>query len=326
MNKKRLILLFSVLVIIVAIFIVDITNDDNNFSDKPEKIKIITTIFPLYDFAKTIVGDNADVSMLLPPGIEPHSFEPKPSDIIKINKSDIFIYTGDFMEPWAKDILDGLDNKSLHIVNFSDRLELMGEDKEKEHHFEDVNTEKYEHEHEHGEIDPHIWLDFSNCQIIIDSISNALIKSDSANSIFYASEAEKLKNDLSILDDNFKEGLNFCETNTFIHGGHYAFGYLAKRYELNYLTAQGFMPNSEPTVKDLIALIEQLKEKEIKYVFYEELLSPKIAKTISSETGAELLLLNPASNLSKKDFENNISFIAIMEKNLENLKLGMQCQ
>jgi zinc transport system substrate-binding protein len=322
--NKYLVFSFSVLIIITIIFAIFFINNNNPPPNDSDRIKIITTIFPLYDFTKTIIGDKADVFMLLPPGIEPHSFEPKPSDIIRINQSDIFIYTGDLMEPWAKDILDGIDNENLQVINISDGLELMGANSVV------VDIENYEHEyehkHEHKGIDPHVWLDFSNCQIIINSIVNTLIKIDSANSIFYFSEAERLKNDLFMLDDSFKEGLSFCEIDTFIHGGHYAFGYLAERYGLNYLSAQGFMPNSEPTVKDLIILVEQLREKEIKYVFYEELLSPKIAETISNETGAELLLLNPASNLSKKDFKDNVSFISIMNKNLENLKLGMQCQ
>ena len=159
--KKYLILLFSILIIIVLIFIVVIVNNDS-FSNDSDRIKIVTTIFPLYDFAKTITGDKANISMLLPPGIEPHSFEPKPSDIIEINQSDIFIYTGDSMEPWAKDILDGIDNENLQVINISDGLELMRMDSV------DVDIE----DHEHKGIDPHVWLDFYNCQMIIDSIVN----------------------------------------------------------------------------------------------------------------------------------------------------------
>lgn len=314
--KKNIFALIIFAALVALLFFYSQSN--RLFLSDNKEIKVIATLFPFYDFARIVGGDKAEVALLLPPGAEAHSFEPKPSDIIKISKADIFIYTGDFMEPWVEDILKGIDNKNLILVNASGNLDLIKED------------EKHEggDNRDHGwpGVDPHVWLDFSNDQKIADSIYEAYVKKDPSNSSYYGVNAVKIKSELASLDMDFQNGLSSCKTDTFIHGGHYAFGYLAKRYNLNYLAAQGFAPDSEPTAKGLVELMEQLKEKEINYIFYEELASPKIAEIISRETGAKMLLLNGVHNITKKDLESGISFISIMKKNLLNLKTGMQCQ
>jgi len=307
MNLKiKIILILSLVVLSLSFLFLNYENISNRNSDG--KIKITTTLFPYYDFSGIIGGDKVKVSLLLPPGVEAHAFEPKPSDIFKINSSDIFIYTGDFMELWAKDILAGIGNKNIKVINLGDFVNLLREGAED------------------SAADPHIWLDFSNSEKIVDAILAALIQKDPQQGDFYNQNADILKNKLRDLDKSFKDGLLDCQTKTLIYGGHYAFGYLVKNYNLNYLAAQGLAPDSEPTAQDLAGLINELKNNNIKYVFYEELSSPKIAETISEETGAELLLLNAAHNITKQDLDNKVSFIDIMKENLENLRIGLQCQ
>jgi zinc transport system substrate-binding protein len=247
----------------------------------------------------------------LPPGVEAHSFEPKPSDIVKINESDIFVYTGKFMEPWAEDIINGVTNKDVKFVNTSNGINLM------------KLTEGMPDE-AHG-LDPHIWLDFDNNKIMIDSIAKALTEKDPANAGFYQKNAAEYKDKLVQLDNQYKSSLAKCENKEIVYGGHYAFGYLASRYNLKYLAAQGLAPDSEPTASDLIKLVEQVKKDDIKYVFYEEMTTPKIAETIANETKAKLLLLNAAHNVTKEDIEANVSFLSIMKENLINLKTGLGC-
>ncbi|MBU4141474.1 zinc ABC transporter substrate-binding protein, partial [Patescibacteria group bacterium] len=172
---------------------------------------------------------------------------------------------------------------------------------------------------------PHIWLDFDNAKIMVDNIAKAMAEKDAANADYYQKNATEYKNQLTKLDNEYETALFECKTKKIIYGGHYAFGYLAHRYGLEHIAAQGFSPDAEPTAPDLINLVEQIKKDNIGYVFYEELTSPKIAEIIAVETKTKMLLLNAAHNLAKEDFENNVSFLSIMENNLKNLSIGLQC-
>lgn len=325
--KKNIIVPIIVLIIIISVILIGLNlKNKNNKEIEGSKISIVTTLFPLYDFAKEIGGDKVEVSLLLPPGVEAHSFEPKPSDIVKINESDLFIYTGKFMEPWAEDIIKGITDSNTKIVDSSVGIDLI----EKGTHEEDENENNHKDEHEeehhhHDGVDPHIWLGFNNSQIMVSNIVKILTEKDPSNADFYNANASLYIKKLSALDESYKNTLSTCTTREIVYGGHYAFGYLAKRYNLGYVSAQGFSPDSEPTAKDMVALIDQIKKGNINYVFYEELASPKIAETLSRETGAKLLLLNGAHNLSKEEMKNNVSFLSIMEKNLANLETGLGC-
>ncbi len=237
------------------------------------------------------------------------------------------------MEPWAHDIIQGT-NKNVRIVEASAGIELVkeeGEEHKDEHesetnHEEGDHNEEKEHRHHHDGVDPHIWLDFENAKIIAKNIADALEIADPQNAQFYQNNLKDYEEKLAALDEDYKSTLSTCKTKTIIYGGHYAFGYLAKRYGLEYVAAQGFSPDAEPTAKDLISLTEQIKKENISYIFYEELASPKIAETLSRETNTKMLLLNGAHNLTKEDYENGATFISIMEKNLENLSIGLDCQ
>jgi zinc transport system substrate-binding protein len=277
------------------------------------KITIVTTLFPLYDMAKNIGADKADVSLLVPPGTEPHTFEPKPSDIIKINEADCFVYTGRFMEPWAEDIIKGVMNKKLIVVDASKGTRMI--------------PAVFSHKKEaRGALDPHIWLDFDNAKIMAKNIADALAAADPADKAFFQQRADAYNTKLIELDAAFRKTLSTCKSKEIVYGGHYAFGYLAKRYGLRYLAAQGVAPDAEPTAKDLVRLVEQIKKNNIHYVFYEELTSPKIAETLARETHAKILLLNAAHNVTKDQFERGVSFFEILNTDLANLKIGLECR
>jgi zinc transport system substrate-binding protein len=300
-RPKQFIIFAAFVVFLILIFGIIFRSNKTSQPVVSSKIQVVATLFPIYDFAKNIGQDKVDVSLLLPPGVEAHSFEPKPNDIIRINHADIFIYTNKFMEPWVNDLLSGITNKNLLITDASKGVFLISQD-------------------------PHIWLDLTNAQTMVDTITQALITKDPSNKNFYEANAQIYKQKLSNLDQIYQSILKSCQTKEIIYGGHYAFGYLAARYGLHYSSAQGISPDSEPTAKDLIDLIDNIKRDNVKYIFYEELSSPKIANTISSETGAKLLFLNAAHNISKEQLNQNVSFISILENNLSNLKTGLQCQ
>ncbi len=288
------------------------------------KFTIVATLFPLYDFARHIAGDRVRVILLLPPGVEAHSFEPKPGDMMKVNTANLFFYTGKYMEPWVADILKGVDNKKLLVIDTSRGI-LLKEDSAADDH-QRPGLHKDEEGHKHGKYDPHIWLDFSNAQKMVDNILEGLIVQDPVNKDFYTKNAAEYKAQLQTLDGRFKDALSGCEKDTFIHGGHFAFNYLASRYNLRYISAYEGSPNAEPTLKRIIALKKDIQKQNIRYVYYEELITPRIADILAQETGAKLLKLNGAHNISKDELEQGKTFIQLMEGNLGNLKVGLQCR
>jgi zinc transport system substrate-binding protein len=295
----------------------------NSESEGGKKLRVITTLFPLYDFSREIAGDKAEITMLLPPGMEPHGFEPKPEDIIRISKADLFVYTNKYMEPWAGDLLKGIGNERLLVVDASKGVKFLPAAGHDEHGGEEVD----EHGHGHGEgMDPHIWLDFDNAVKMVNTIAEGMAGKDPGNRGYYMERAAAFTKRLNSLDERFRKGLSECRSHTFLHGGHYAFGYLAARYGLSYKAAYAVSANSEPTPRRIAELVNLMKENNLKYIFYEELISPTMADAIARESGATLLKLHGAHNISKEELDGGATFISLMEKNLVNLKKGLECR
>ncbi len=323
-NKSRAILLLMLL-LSVTLSPACAKSKDSQSKDHAGKLIVVATLFPLYDFARNIAGDRAEVKLLLPPGAEPHTFEPKPADIVTLNRADIFIYTNRFMEPWAEKLLKGTEAKGLSVVDASHGVRFIeGSTDGSEERKSGKHGAGNEHEG-HG-ADPHIWLDFSNAEKMVDTIATALITRDPANKDVYRNNAEAYKSRLKALDKAYQKGLSHCRKKVFVSGGHYTFGYLANRYQLRYRAAYGFSPDAEPTAKNLADISTALRKEGLTHLFYEELLSPRIADTIAKETGAALLKLHGAHNISKEEFIASRSFIELMERNLDNLRTGLQCQ
>lgn len=316
----------NVRVALMALLILGMAGLCGSASSQETRTRVVTTLFPLYDFASNIGQEKIDVSLLLPPGMEPHAFEPKPSDIARVAQAEVFIYTGSAMEPWAERIIEGVGNSNLRVVDASRGIVLMK--------MEGGETgtvpprgEKAGHRHDHASrsVDPHIWLDLANARKMVDTIADALVLARPGDEQPLRQTAEAYKEKLRALDDRFAAELSRCPKREFIHAGHYAFGYLARRYQLNYLAAQGFVPDSEPTARQLAALAQQIRQQGLRVVFYEELIEPRVARTVAAETGAALLMLHGAHNLSRQDFNSGASFIGIMQGNLVQLTRGLGC-
>lgn len=316
MSRNKIIII--VLVSLLVIAGISCSKDNSAKPGQSHKLKIVTSLFPLYDFAKNIGREKVDIELLMPPGVEPHSFEPKPGDIAHLNKADIFIYTNKFMEPWAANIIKGMDSSHTLIIDSSKGVSFIEETEE-------------EHGPAHDEkgregMDPHIWLDLGNAMKMVDTICDGLVQKDPSNKDYYQKNAAEYKAALDGLDKKFGSELSSCKQKTFINGGHFAFGYLARRYGLTYMSAYGFSPDAEPTPGQLIKITKLLKQQGLKYIFYEELITPRVADTLARETGARLLFLHGAHNISREEFEKGASFINIMEKNLQNLQTGLECR
>jgi len=231
------------------------------------------------------------------------------------------------MEPWADGMLKGVDNKGLIVVDASTGITLIQEeDKHHDHGHGKGEQHGKENHHDHGKIDPHLWLDFANAQKMVSNILEALVVKDPANKDFYTKNSDAFIAKLADLDRRYREAFVTCKKNIFIHGGHFAFNYLAKRYNLQYIAAYHGSPDSEPTPKRLITLKKKMQQNNIQYIYYEELITPRVAEVLAKETGATLLKLHGAHNISKEEFEKGVSFLSLMEGNLKNLKAGLECQ
>jgi zinc transport system substrate-binding protein len=315
---RKYFLLFLLITIVCSLFIQSCKKSEKaTLTEK--KLKVVTTLYPLYDFAKNIGQETAEVTLLLPPGVEPHTFEPRPADIIRIQGSDILVFTGKFMEPWVDNVLKGIDEKRLAVVDTSKGITFL-----RGPHVHDQN--EHGHTDAPGSPDPHVWLDLSNAMKMVDTITAEYIAKDPQNKDYYMINSSAYKKKLEVLDKKYKDGLLRCRNRVIIHAGHFAFEYLAKRYDLQYISAyKGFTPDAEPSPTGLVELVKTIKKFGANFIYYEELITPKIAETISKETGCGLLMLHAAHNVTKEEIDKGVNYISLMEKNLENLKVGLQC-
>ena len=253
-----------------------------------------------------------EVTLLLPPGTETHTYDPSPKDIIKINGSDLFVYTGDNMEPWAASISGSI----------SRRVNILDASKNAEHIKDEHNHETHEH-HEH-EYDPHIWLDISNAKQMVDNILNELVKIDPQNASYYTQNAEIYKSNLDKLDNRFLELIANGKRNIVCFGDKFAYIYFLNRYNLDYISAyDSCSSNSEPSVSKILDIEKGIEKENIPVIFYESLSEGTVAKSIANDTGIKALVFSSVHTVSGDDIQNGATYISVMEQNLENLKIAL---
>ncbi len=271
------------------------------------KMRIATSFYPLYYFTKTIVGDDAAVYNLTPAGAEPHDYEPTPQDIVRLHNSRIVIVNG-VVEPWVGKVRDELIAKDVVLIQASDGL--------MSHQMTDENN--------HAVSDPHIWLSPRVAQQVIERIERAVVAADPAHAGGYHLRAESLKQRLVELDTQFKQGLQGCKQNQFITA-HSAFGYLAAEYGLTQIGIAGLSPEAEPSPQALGEITRFAKQYEIKYIFFESLINPRLANTLAQEVGAQTLVLNPLEGLTPEEVSKGKDYFTEMQSNLTNLRLALAC-
>lgn len=310
-------LLISLIILITIVFgIVTI------FSAKPKttlenngKLNIIASIYPIYDLTKEVAGDKANVSMLLSPGVEIHDFEPTPQDIVYIQEANLFLYTGEELEPWAKTVISGIDNKE-NIKNISKNIGLI------ENHEE--SSEHSEHE-EHEKYDTHIWLDPQKSMQLVENIKDELCQKDPTNKEYYENNAKEYISKLEKLDSEIYELVSSSKNKEIAFGGPFSYAYFIKRYNLDYVSAYDSCgEGAEPSIEKISDVINHIKNKKIPVIFCKELSSGQIANTIAQETGAEKLEFHSIHSISQKDLDNGESYLSLMYKNLENLKKALK--
>ena len=276
--------------------------------NKNGKLKVIASFYTMYDFAKKIGKDKIEVTNMVPAGTEPHDWEPSTKDLIELEKSDVFIYNGAGMEQWVDDVLESLDTEELTSVEASKGIKLL------------KDTDAHEHDHEHeSENDPHVWLDPQNAKYEMNQIKKALTKADPDNKDYYEANYKKEAARCDELDQQYKKELAQVSKRELVVA-HEAFGYLCKAYDLEQMGIEGLSADDEPDPKQMSEVIEFAKKHKVKTIFFEELVSPKVAKTIAKETGASAKMLNPLEGLSNKKIKAGQDYFSVMKQNLSAIK------
>ncbi|KUO74038.1 MAG: hypothetical protein APF77_02800 [Clostridia bacterium BRH_c25] len=280
-----------------------------------DRLKIYTSFYPMYFLAGEIAGDKAEVVTMVPAGAEPHDWEPTPKMVVELNKADMLIYNGAGMEAWIENILPIIDKNRIKIVDTSTGIKLL----KSERHSEEEHEEEG---HEHGIYDPHIWVSPIRAMEQARNIYDALVEIDSANSDYYEKNMIELNLKLTKLVEDIRDASKYFKSNVIVVS-HEAFGYFANDYGFKQVAIRGVNPQEEPSPSKMAELVRECREKNVKYIFFEKLTSPKLSEALAREVGAETLVLNDVAGLSEEDIKSGRDYITVMYENLENLKKAL---
>ena len=314
--------LFSVLCIVGC-------GNNQNSSDK---MRVVTTIFAPYDFARQITADKAEIDMLMSPGVDTHSYEPSPQDIIKINECDVFVYVGGENDEWVDDILETIENDDIKIIKLMDCVEKVEEEivEGMEHDHDEHCEETHDHDehceetHEHESWDEHVWTSPINAIKICDEMTKIFSEVDPSNAEVYKENLEKYTAELTKLDEAFKEVVNNAERNVMVFGDRFPIRYFTEEYGIEYYAAfPGCSSDTEASASTLAFLIDKVKRENISVIFKIELSNGNIAETISEATGADILTFYACHNLTKEEFENGKTYVDYMWENVNSLEKAL---
>lgn len=286
------------------------------------KINVVTSFYPLYFFAKEIGGDGAHVMNLIPSGVEPHDWTPKSRDLSSVSKAQLFLYNGAGLEGWVDDFLHGLGSDSKVLtVEASKGIKLIQGNPE--HEAEHEGEEEEDHGHSDLDVDPHTWASPRSAIVMAANILDAFVKADPTNKAGYEERYADLEMRLKQLDDQYTQKLAGFERRDIVVS-HQAFGYLCRDYNLNQIAVMGLSPEAEPRSQDLLKIIRFVKENQIPYIFFEELVSEQLANTLASEADVETLVLNPLEGLTTEQEKAGENYFTLSERNLQNLQKALQ--
>ena len=332
---KKIIALLLVLLMTAGMLAGCGKQKDDDTTDTTDKLRIVTTIFPEYDWVRQILGDkadNADVTMLLDNGVDLHSYQPTADDIVKISDCDLFIYVGGESDGWVEDALKNATNKDMKVVNL---LEVLGDKVKNEEVVEGMQEEEHEHEdgeeheegeeHEHEEeADEHVWLSLKNAEVLVGTISNALQEVDPGNKEAYAANADAYVKKLSALDAEYQAAVDNAARKTVLFGDRFPFRYLVDDYGLNYYAAfVGCSAETEASFETISFLAKKVDELKLPCVLTIEGKNHKIAETIVKNTAPKsqkILTMDSMQSTTSKDVASGTTYFSVMEKNLAVLK------
>ena len=304
--KRQLIFLLALLICALPLCSCASTGDDG--------ISIVTTTFAPYDFARAVAGENAQVTMLIPPGADTHSYDPTPKDMLAVKKCDIFICVGGTSDAWVGEMIDSVNNPDMKIIKLMEHTDgLICADHSHDH--------GEEHDHEHGEYDEHVWTSPRNAVLASEAIAAALCEVDPENADAYKSNFSAYKGDLLALDAEIRSIVAGGKRTEIVFGDRFPLIYFTKAYGLTYHSAfPGCAGDTEPSAAVLASLISKVKEDGIPIVFHLELSTGNIADAICAETGAKKLRFNACESILKKDFEAGVTYLDLMRQNANALR------
>jgi len=309
MKLKKTLEVGGLLVVVVALVIVGVKQAHKAALPNGTKLNVTASYYPLYDFAKQVGGDKVQAVNVTPAGAEPHDYEPTPQQLVEAQKTDVFIYNGAAMEQWVNKFLPDFKRT---VIKGSNGIDLQAGANE-----DGTFTA--------GVKDPHFWLDPILAEQIVNNIRDGLTKADPADKAYFAANADSYKAKLAQLDKDYQTGLASCQTRTIVTS-HAAFGYLGKRYNLDVASIAGLSPDQEPSAAKLAELSQLVKDKGIKYVFFESLVSPRLAETVAQETGAKTAVFDPIEGISDADQKQGKDYLSVQKENLANLRTALSCQ
>jgi len=267
---------------------------------------VVASFFPMYDFARQVAADRAQVISLVPPGVEGHDWEPSPQDVAQVRRARVFVYNGAGFESWADKLIKEAAGPSTVVVAASAGLTVAraGGD---------------------GGMDPHVWLDPMLAKGEVDAIRAALERADPGGKAAYAANAEAYGLKLAALDTRFDTGLRDCARRDVVVS-HAAFGYLARRYQLEQIAVMGLAPQAEPSPAALAGIVRTARARKVTTIFLEPLVSPRLAETLAREVGVRLLTLNPIEGATRQEATEGTGYLELMARNLESLREGLGCK
>lgn len=327
MNKKKIgiiILIIMILLSVWGIFAYGIKNKQTTITNN-DKLNIVVTGFPQYDFTRAVVKDNANIKMLIKPGVETHSYEPTPQDIQEIENADLFIYTGSVNDEWIDGILNSIDSKKIETIKLEECVTLLESDDKHNHEHEEDLEEESNHSHSEIEYDEHIWTSPKNAIKIIEKIESVLCELDENNESKYIKNAEEYIRDINEIDEEIRDIVNHAKRKTLVFGDKFPFKYFVEEYGLDYEAAFfGCSDEMEPSADTISYLVNFIEKEKIPVVLYVELSNQKVANTLAEETNTKTMCLNSVHNTTQKEFENGVTYVSKMKENIETLKVALQ--
>lgn len=301
-------------------------DSENEVTD--DGLSIVATIFPQYDFAGQIGGDKVRLKMLTVPGGESHSYEPTPQDITAVRECDIFICAGGESDIWYNTVLKSPDLENVTVISL---MECVEDRLKEEEITEGMRGEKYSltdgKNEDETEYDEHVWTSLKNAQIISQKICGVMCSLDEKNADFYRENTNAYIKKLAELDEKYQDAAHQAKNKTLVFGDRFPFRYLFDDYGLKYYAAfPGCSTDSDVSAKTMLFLIKKIREENLPAVYYIEFSARRIADTLAEETNAEPLLFHSCHTVSKSEFENGVTYLSLMEQNLENLKRGLNVE
>lgn len=275
------------------------------------RLSVVATNFPCYDFARQVAGEDCDVTLLIKPGVEVHSYEPSPADIVSIGGADLFVYVGGEGDAWAEDILEGFDGDGPATLRMMDAVTPLKE-------------EAAGHDHAEPEYDEHIWTSPKNAARMVSALADALCGLDDANADAYRANAEAYIARIDAVDAAFAEVVEGGARREVVFADRFPFLYFVREYGLDYVAAfPSCTADTEPTPQTMLALIQRVVEDHIPAVYTIELSTQAVARTIAEETGTKILTMHSLQTVTQAEFDAGESWASLMEGNVEALREGL---